>query len=153
MRDPTPEDRTAPRGRARHHGKVRREVVVGTGPHRADERDLIGDVAEMRKKLGQLHPALAVVMEFPQRPHDFPTRLRGIVELELAVERLAVALHQFRLGIEEVDLTRPAEHVHRDHRLRLRLLRRLLRQEIMDLAFQLRLLQRSALFRQQAVLL
>ena len=96
---------------------IGRDVIIGTGVHRPDQRDFVGHPAQVRHQFGQLHAALAVRLKSPKRRHDLAAGLRRVVELYVAREGLTVVLDQFRLRVEKVDLTRATEHEHRDHRL------------------------------------
>jgi hypothetical protein len=98
---------------------MRPELIADAGAHRADQADVIDDLGEMRKKLAQLHPAFAVLREFPRRSEDLRRGLGEVVVFDLAGEVLAVVLRQHRLRIEEVHLRGTAHHEERDHRLRL----------------------------------
>ncbi len=75
-------------------------------------------LGHVRKQLADRDAALAVLLEFPRAAE----RVAVVVELrrlDLHLERLAVLRGQPRLGIERVDLRRPAIHVEEDHALRL----------------------------------
>ena len=91
---------------------IGRDVIIGTGVHRPDQRDFVSHLAQVWHQFRQLHAALAVWLEFPKRRHDLAAGLRRVVELHVARESLAVVPHQFRLGIEKVDLAWAAEHEH-----------------------------------------
>ena len=85
------------------------------------------------------------MVEFRKRPHDLAAGLRRVVELQIPIEALAVAFYELGLGVKQIDLARAAEHVHRDHRARLRLVWRRLRQEVVHAAFEFRLLERRVI--------
>ena len=85
----------------------------------------------------QLHAALAVRRELPRAAEQLGAGLGGVVVLDVAGEILQVPLGQLRLGVEQIDVARPALHEQRDHRPRLRLARRRLRRQV-----ERRLLQR-----------
>ena len=86
----------APKGGAsRENGAVVKgvdglAVVVHPGVHRADHRDLVGDAGHVRHQFAEVHPALAVLGEFPGRAHHLAARAGGVVELQLPGELLAV---------------------------------------------------------------
>jgi len=117
-------------------------VVVG-GPHRADERDVVDPLPDMRPPVAQFQAALAALLETDlqgiQCWHQI-ARHAGEVPHVVAVEgriedgalvgrfvdRLAGVFIQRGLGIETLDMTRPAEHEVPDHALGLGRKQRLL---------------------------
>ena len=147
---PRPERRAPADDAAVVHRIERLLMIVHAGVHGADERDVVGHFAELRQQLAQLHAALAVRRKFPRRAKDLRRSLREVVVFDLAGKLLPIILREHRLRIEEIHLRRPAHHEQRDHRLRLRLkVRRLREQIVARRAVDMRLHRR----REQAVLL
>ena len=67
----------------------------------------------------QLHAALRrACANFHGLAEHLGAGLRRVVVLDVAGERLAVELGRARLGVEQVEVARPALHEQRDHRLR-----------------------------------
>ena len=64
----------------------------------------------------KLEPRLAVLGELERAPQQVAGQL--LVVGDLGRGRLAVVLRQHRLGVEQVDMARPAVHEELDHRLR-----------------------------------
>ena len=106
-------------------------------------------LGEVRQQLADLGAALAVLLKLPRAGQHLGAGVGGVVVFDLAGEFLAVELVELGLGIEEIDLARAALHEHRDHRLRLRGVRRLLRQQIVMRSLERRLFRRA----EQAILL
>src|SRR4051812_7151929 len=70
----------------------------------------------MRKQLGNIHPALAVLLEFPRAREKFPTGALDKAVIDFALVILTMAPGQFGLGVEKVNVTWPTVHEERDHR-------------------------------------
>ena len=102
---------------ARVHLESRPGVVDVVGDHRADHAEVVDVARQAGQQLAHLGPALAVFGELPRRGQQ----VAGLGALELRLlegERLAVHRGQLRLGIEQVDVRRPAGHVEEDAPLR-----------------------------------
>ena len=127
---PRAEDGAAAGGPPRVEGVDRLPVVVDPRVHRADERDVVGHFRQPRHQLGQLHAALAALLELPRAGEQLGAGFRGIVILDVAGEALAAALGQLRLGIEQVEVAGPPLHEDRDHGPRLGRLRRALGEQV-----------------------
>ena len=103
------------------HEDLRRRVIELRRPHRADDRDVVGDLREMRQQLRDLRARLAVPLELERRAEQLRRALdeREALALdELVGDVLAVVLRQLRLGIEEIELRRRAGHEEVDDALR-----------------------------------
>src|SRR5262249_35107119 len=59
-------------------------VVVDSGLHRTDQRDVVGDRAQGREELAELHAALASLVELPRAGKEPGAGLAGIVVLDVA---------------------------------------------------------------------
>ena len=95
----------------RHAGVHRPDgllVVAVQGEHRADHGEVIGVPGDVRQRLGELQARPAVPGE--------PIRAAEQVAGELLVvghflgRRLAVVFGEHRLGVEQIDVARPAVH-------------------------------------------
>ena len=74
--------------------------------------------ADVREELADLDAALAVRRELERRRHAGPPRLRRWARSRSACGPLAVVLRERRLGVERVDVRRPAVHEQEDDPLR-----------------------------------
>src|SRR5262245_22320501 len=88
--------------------------------HGADERYVIHNAREVRQELGDIYPALAVLLKFPGAAEQLLARAIDEAERDFAGVVLSAAFRQFRLGIEQVDVAWPAVHEEGNHRARLR---------------------------------
>ncbi len=107
--------------RAGVHERVRRVVVDLLGLHRANDRNLIRDFAEVRKDMGELlaglPPALELVLR-SERLEFLPLKLRDLLAFgERLRHRLAVQLGQFWFVVERLEVRRAAGHAQEDHAL------------------------------------
>ena len=105
-------------------------MPIVPGVHRADHADVVDDARRRRKQFRDLGAALSVLRELPRAAEELLVR-----PLDEAVNDVATVLGpmmfgQLGLGVEQVDVRRPAVHEHRDHRRRLRSEVRRLRLEI-----------------------
>ncbi len=98
-----------------------RGAVVDALPyHGADDAEIVGACADMRKKIAHRKAALPVVFEVPQGFHQRPGLF--IVKIQRAIDGqgLAVVAVETRLGVERVNAERPSVHEEKDYSLRLR---------------------------------
>ena len=102
---------------ARVHLEGRPGVVDVVGDHRADHAEVVDVRRQVRQELAHLGPALAVFRELPRGGQQV-ARLDALEPRLLERERLAVHRGHLRLGIEQVDVRRPARHVEEDAALR-----------------------------------
>ena len=105
-------------------------VAVVSGVHAADHAKVIGDAGRVRQQLAEIHPALAVFLEFPRAAEQVAAGFVGEAVMHVAAVLLAVETRQFRLGIGEIHVARAAVHEERNHRLRLRSVVRLFWREV-----------------------
>ncbi len=94
-----------------------RGVVELVGVHRLHQRDVVGDAVEVRAGVAHPQAGLAVLAELAGRAHEL-RHAGGEGEGAALEDRvrtvLAVALHQLRLVIEQVEVRRRAGHVQVD---------------------------------------
>ena len=114
--EPRAERWAADLGVAGVHHQHRRLVVRDVGVHGADEADVVGAAADVRKQLAHLHAALAVLLERERRLEQAPGLPFG--RDVPAGQRLPVVLVEHRLGVEAVDLRQAAVHEQEDDVLR-----------------------------------
>jgi hypothetical protein len=98
--------------------------------HRLHEREIVDDLRRVRNELGQFGAALPVFRELELRSEQLRVRVdeRGAVALQqVGGRQRAVELRKLRLVIEHLEMARRSGHEQEDHRLRLRLVMRLLR--------------------------
>src|SRR5690349_18748971 len=88
--------------------------------HRANERHVIDNAGEMGKEFRDIHSTLAVLLEFPRTAEQLFARAIHETEFYLARVVLPAPLRQLWFRVEQIDVTRPAVHEERDHRLGLR---------------------------------
>ena len=116
-------------------------VRDAVGPAGADHGQLVGLRGDVRQPVR--HPQAAVAVLLPRAVGGEDRRIefahRRDDPLEARRHRLAGERRQRRLGVEQVDVTRPPLHVHRNHRRRLCRFRRLLRQQVILRPLQRRL--------------
>ena len=96
-------------------------MVERLGMHRAHPANVVGAGRQVRPEVGELHAALAVLVEATRTAHE-PRRLalnerKTHVARHRLRQRLAVQLVQLRLGVPKVDLAGSALHVHVDDAL------------------------------------
>src|SRR5579862_7142563 len=97
------------------HHEHRGLVVRNVGVDRANEADVVGAFADVRKELADFDAALSVLLECERRLQE-----RAGLSLSrhfAAGQRLAVVFLEHRLVIEAVDLRQAAVHVEKDHAL------------------------------------
>ena len=118
--------------RAGVHHDLRRGVIDGLGVQRADQAEVVGDFRGVRQDFAQLHAALAVFREgklgTEQRRVGIDER-RPVALEQFRRRQLTVAFREFRLVIEQFQLTRCAGLEHVDHPLGLRRVMRFSRGE------------------------
>ena len=106
-----PSDGRPGRGEPVIEQQLGRRVVELVGVHRADDAHLVGDGVQVRHGVDIHMPALAVLRERPRRAQQL-RHARGEGEplpLEESIGAvLAVALDQFRLVVEQVQVRRRA---------------------------------------------
>ena len=91
-------------------------MIVIVTVHRTHEANVVGDGADVRNQIRQLHAAPAVALELERAAHELPAFAAGLQRLELVGLHLAVALEQLRFGVEEVDLAGSSDLHQEDHR-------------------------------------
>ena len=119
-------------------------MIVYPGARRADEGDVVNDLADVRNQFRQLDSRLAMRFEFPRAAEHLGAGLRGVVVFDLAGKFLAVELVEYRLGVEQVDVAGSALHPQRNHRRRFRFGMRQLRFQVEPLRLERRLARRCA---------
>ena len=97
---PASERRSSAYTRAGIQGIHARQMIIDSGMHGTDQRNLIRNRREMRDKIRQLHAAFSARTKSPCGPHDLTTGLGRVVEFQVALKVLAVALRQLRLWIK-----------------------------------------------------
>src|SRR5262245_17410612 len=90
-------------------------MVYRVGNARADDGEVIDVLGDVWQPVGNPKPALAVLLERPTgRKQSVLVRTESGHSKSLGMERwrdlLARVLYQFRLGIEEINMARPAFH-------------------------------------------
>ena len=90
-------------------------VIVDSGIHRSDQRDVVGDGRGVRKQFRQIHPAFAMLGKLPGTSENSSTRLGRVIVLDLTLELGPIQTIQFWLGIEQIHVTRSPLHEERDH--------------------------------------
>jgi hypothetical protein len=86
------------------HLEQRRTVRGAQRVHRANQRDVVDVLRDVREQLRDFHAALAVLLERPRRRQEAARRAHDRLHFAHARHRLALVLEQGRLGIEGVDL-------------------------------------------------
>ena len=105
-------------------------MVDVVGDHRADDADVVDAGGNLRKQFADLDAALAVLLELERRLQQV-ARFGTDEFRHLERQRFAVEGGEFRLGVEGIDVRRPAGHEQEDETLGLRgILRGSLRQRI-----------------------
>ena len=122
--DPRAHARPAADGGAGVHERVGGIMIYGVGVHRADHREVINMLGQMRKERGHLRAALAKSLRGKLRPQAgelLILQLRDRLALgKRRGHRLPVHFHQLRLvGIERLQVRRPTGHVQIDYPLHL----------------------------------
>ena len=97
------------------HHQAGRLVIGDIGVDRADPADVVGDFAEVRPELADVHAALPVLLEFERRLHQLAGAALGLDGA--AGKRLAVVLLERGLGIEAIDGGAAAVHEEEDDAL------------------------------------
>ena len=95
-------------------------MIVDARVHGSNQTDIICDRAEMRHKFAEIHAAVAVLTKSPWTPEEPAARFAGVVVLDVAGKRLQVPPGEFGFRVEQIDVTWPALHEHRNHGGRLR---------------------------------
>ena len=99
------------------------EEVIGVGvfrevrDDRPDDRQVVDPPGDVGEQVADRDPALAVVAELP-RALEHVAHVVELGGMGLDLDRLAVLAVEPGLGVEGVDLGRPAVHVQEDHALR-----------------------------------
>ncbi len=92
-------------------------MIERVGVHRAHQADLVGDLAQVREVIGNLHAALAARREFAMAGQNGRRRLdEGELQIlsQRRGQRLAVPLFELRLRVEQIELAGSALHEHED---------------------------------------
>ncbi len=71
--------------------------------HRANQTEFICNRAQLRQCFGNLHAAFAMAAEF-KLTRKQNVMIVGLMDLHAVRMRLAAALRQFRLGVEQIHL-------------------------------------------------
>ena len=125
---PRPDARPRLAGVAAVHQHQRGFMVRHVGVHRPDHADVVDALGRLREQLADLDAALAVLLELERRGE----RRAGLpLGRQVRRQRLARLFGQRGLGVERVDMGRPAVHEQVDDPFGLRReLRRLRRQRV-----------------------
>ena len=98
-----------------------RVVVDLLGRHRAHDADVVGDLADVGKQLGEVLAGLAVALERMLRtenPELLALQLRDLLVLgERLRHGLAIATGKLGLVVEELQVGRSTRHAQEDHPL------------------------------------
>ncbi len=89
------------------HQHQRRLMIGDVGVHRADHADVVDHPGRVREQVADFDPALAVLLELEGRAHG---RAGLALGGQIGRHRLAVVAVEHRLGVERVDVRRPAVH-------------------------------------------
>ena len=81
------------------------------------ESNVVDVLSNMRKKIRNPLPALAVLLELPLRPNDASLIFFATAALCFDLDRLPVETVEFRLVIERVNMTGATIHEQKDHAL------------------------------------
>jgi hypothetical protein len=109
-------------------------VIAVFGPHRADDRQIIDAIADVRPPVAHFNPAgaallIADLQRQNLRAHEAVVRIKGDDPLVGQIRRsqdvfvgrlgnrLAGEFVQLRLGIKTLQMARPADHKQPDHAL------------------------------------
>lgn len=82
-------------------------MVVVLGVHAADERQVVHDFGGVREHLGDVHAALAVLLE-REGTGEKRVDVVGLMDFDAARERFAREFLEDRFRVEEVHLAGPA---------------------------------------------
>ncbi len=115
--NPAADARMAGEDAAGVHLEQRWAVRGAERMHRADERDVVDVLGDVRKELRDLHAALAVPLEPPRRRHQAAGRPHRCPHSPDALHRLALVFEQGGSWVEGIDLADAAVAEDRDHRL------------------------------------
>ena len=105
-------------------------VIIDSGFHGADQRDIVHDLREVRQQFADLHTAFSTRGKFPWTAKNLAAGFRRIVITDLTRKGLQVVFCKLGLRVKEVHLTGTAYHKKRDHRFRLTRVWRRLASEI-----------------------
>ena len=113
---PAPQRRPAAADRAGVHLADAVDVVQPVGDARPDHRQVVGALGDVRQPVGDPHAALAVPRPLPPRLEQGRLHLphRRDHPLDARRQGLAGEAVDLRLGVERVDLARPAFHEQED---------------------------------------
>ena len=101
-------------------------MIHGIGLHRADQAEVVHDLAGVRQQFGKLDAAFPVALEFELRAEQRRVGVDeggAVIFQQLGGRELAVALGELGFMIEEIEVARGAGVEEEDHALRLRRLR------------------------------
>ncbi len=113
VQHPRPHARPADLSQARMQKIVRAGVFGKLRGHRTHDAQVVGTASDVRQEIADVESALSAFAKLPRRLE----RRTDVVELRrlyLHFERQAVLAIQPRLGVERIDLRRPAVHVEKD---------------------------------------
>ncbi len=82
-------------------------MIRHVGMHRTDDAQVVGQFTDVLEDLGNFQPALAVLLECEGRLERRACLAFGG---PIGRDRLAVVLGEHRLGVERIDMRRPAVH-------------------------------------------
>ena len=92
-------------------------VTVVTGMHRSNDTEIIHDSRGMWQEFGDFCAALPVRAEFPRTAEQLFAGSIHEAEDHFAAVVLPMMFGQFRLGIQQVHMSRSPMHEHRNHRV------------------------------------
>ena len=116
---PTAHAGMAGQHRAGVHLVQGRTVIVGQGMHRADHREVVRVLGDLREQFRNFEAALPVLLELPRGGHQPAGIALRDDHLAHAGHHLAGVLFQLGLGVEGVDVARAPVAEDRDDTLRL----------------------------------
>ena len=97
--------------------KQARLVIRIVGVHRADHAQVVDVPGDVRKQLADLDAAFAVPFERERRRQQLAALAAAVLRGQRLGQRFARVLGQFGLGIERIDVRRPAVHEQEDEPL------------------------------------
>ena len=138
--DPRTDRRPTGDDHAGVHHPARLLVIAMLREHRANDGDLVRVLRDVRQRLGELGAALAVLAKAKRALEQVAGD--AFIVGDLSGRRLAVVAIEHRLGVEQIDLARPAVHEELDDGAGLRREVRLPETNVMGCAVQIGLQQR-----------
>ena len=102
-------------------------MIHGIRLHRADQAEVVHDLARVRQQFGKLDAAFSVALEFELRAEQRRVGVDeggAVILQQLGGRELAIPLRELGFVIEEIEVARRAGVEKEDHALRLCRLRR-----------------------------